>query len=193
MNQDEYFSVHYDLKINVYPLEVGVTLPDHQTFVKEIPPLFRVASECSEQEEQAERLVKGISQDENAAIVQYLFAQNSKINLLLSYVLSQQDDAKHRFYTTSFGASKLNYIATQPLAVNQYVQTTLFLDYPPAAIYSYAQVSRCELLANNQFEVELRYVRLQEEDKDLLIRAALHQQQKLLRQRAQQRSNTIKE
>ncbi|PSW07286.1 PilZ domain-containing protein [Photobacterium lipolyticum] len=188
MNQDEYFSVNTGLTINVEPLGGDEHLPDELDFIKEIPPLFRVASECSGLEESADRSLAGFGKDESKALLAYLAAQNSKINLLLSFVLSQQDDPAIRYTTETFGASKLTYLSGTPFIVGNSVRVKLFLDHPPAAIYCYAEVSNCEA-KDDKFEVTLRYNRLQEEDRDLLIRAALNIQQKLLRQRAQQRTD----
>ncbi|KJF88725.1 PilZ domain-containing protein [Photobacterium phosphoreum] len=187
MRQEEYFSVHLGLTINVEPLPNGKSLPNFETFSTEIPPLFRIASECNTLEENAERLLAGFGKEDSKALVTYLSAQNSKINLLLSYVLSQQDNANYRYITETFGASKLSFYSPHDFTVRQNVIVKLFLDHPAAAIYCYAEVVNCSAL-DDRFLIELHYTRLLEDDRDLLIRAALHCQQKLLRQRAQQRN-----
>ncbi|WP_394165455.1 PilZ domain-containing protein [Photobacterium piscicola] len=187
MRQDEYFSVHLGLTINVKPLADGKPLPNADTFSAEIPPLFRIARECNTLEENAERLLTNFGKEDSKALIDYLSAQNSKINLLLSYVLSQQDNANYRYITETFGASNLSFHSPQPFTLGQNVTVKLFLDHPAAAIYCYAEVVNCSAL-DDRFLIQLRYVRLLEEDRDLLIRAALHCQQKLLRQRAQQRN-----
>ena len=187
MRQEEYFSVHLGLTINVEPLPNGKSLPNFETFSTEIPPLFRIASECNTLEENAERLLAGFGKEDSKALVTYLSAQNSKINLLLSYVLSQQDNANYRYITETFGASKLSFYSPHDFTVRQNVIVKLFLDHPAAAIYCYAEVVNCSAL-DDRFLIELHYTRLLEDDRDLLIRAALHCQQKLLRQRTQQRN-----
>ncbi|UTV28726.1 PilZ domain-containing protein [Photobacterium atrarenae] len=188
MNQDEYFSVHAGLTINVEPLADGEHLPDASAFLQEIPPLFRVASECSGLEEGIEHSMGKLAQSDNKLLLDYLQAQNSKINLLLSYILSQQDDPAFRYTTTTFGASRLTFDATQPFTVGNYARVRLFLDKPSAAVYCYAEVMDSRE-KDNVFEITLKYIRLQEDDQDLLIRAALYVQQKILRQRAQQRTD----
>ena len=62
----------------------------------------------------------------------------------------------------------------------------LFIESPPSAIFCYGLVYGCKE-KNGKFAVGIKYIRLKEEDKDVLIRATLHQQQKLLRQRALER------
>ncbi|OBU18500.1 hypothetical protein AYY19_01100 [Photobacterium aquimaris] len=187
MRQDEYFSVHLGLTINVEPLTDGKPLPDVDTFRAEIPPLFRISSECNTLEENAERLLAGFGKQDSKLLVDYLSAQNSKINLLLSYVLSQQDNATYRYITETFGASNVSFYSSHEFPIGQNVTVKLFLDHPAAAIYCYAEVVNCSVL-EDRFLIQLHYTRLLEDDRDLLIRAALHCQQKLLRQRAQQRN-----
>ena len=102
-------------------------------------------------------------------------------------MLSQQDNANYRYITETFGASKLSFYSPHDFTVRQNVIVKLFLDHPAAAIYCYAEVVNCSAL-DDRFLIELHYTRLLEDDRDLLIRAALHCQQKLLRQRAQQRN-----
>ncbi|MCM0147162.1 PilZ domain-containing protein [Photobacterium galatheae] len=189
MNQDEYFSVHAGLTINVEPLPEHFELPDDPTFIREIPPLFRVASECSELEHNAEKALQQESKSMNRTLLDYLAAQNHKMNLLLSFVLAQQDDPAFRQITQTFGASQLTYLSQQPMTAGSQVRLKLFLENPPAAVYCYASVQNCQPAGDDTFEVTLHYSRLQEEDRDLLIRAALHIQQKLLRQRAMQRND----
>lgn len=187
MRQDEYFSVHLGITINVEPLTDGKPLPNVDTFRTEIPPLFRIASECNTLEENAERLLTGFGKEDSKALASYLSAQNSKINLLLSYVLSQQDNANYRYITETFGASNLSFYSPHNFTIGQNVTVKLFLEHPAAAIYCYAEVVNCSAL-DDRFLIQLHYTRLLEDDRDLLIRAALHCQQKLLRQRAQQRN-----
>ncbi|MCW8327285.1 PilZ domain-containing protein [Photobacterium sp. SDRW27] len=189
MNQDEYFSVHTGLTINVEPLAQGEQLPDALAFSQEIPPLFRVASECSGLEEGVEQSLANLVKDDSKPLLDYLAAQNSKINLLLSFVLSQQDDPALRYTTETFGASRLTFLSKNAFSVGSLARVKLFLDKPPAAVYCYAEVIDSQA-KNGLFEITLKYNRLLEDDRDLLIRAALYIQQKLLRQRAQQRTDT---
>ncbi|MGR5146353.1 PilZ domain-containing protein [Photobacterium alginatilyticum] len=189
MNQDEYFSVSAGLTINIELLPPSEQLPDEIAFSHEIPPLFRVASECTGLEDGVEQSLQKLTREDSKPLLDYLTAQNSKINLLLSYVLSQQDNPRHRHITETFGASQLTFFSAKAIPVGTNARVKLFLDKPSAAVYCYAKVTG-SAAKGNKFEITLKYNRLQEDDRDLLIRAALYFQQKLLRQRAQQRTDT---
>ncbi|MGF1714308.1 PilZ domain-containing protein [Photobacterium chitinilyticum] len=189
MNQDEYFSVSAGLTINVELLPPNEQLPDELAFSHEIPPLFRVASECTGLEDGVEQSLNKLTKEESKPLLDYLTAQNSKINLLLSYILSQQDNPAHRYSTETFGASQLTFYSNNTFPVGRSARVKLFLDKPSAAVYCYAEIIG-NAVKGDKFEITLKYNRLQENDRDLLIRAALYFQQKLLRQRAQQRTDT---
>ncbi|MBE1274246.1 MULTISPECIES: PilZ domain-containing protein [Enterovibrio] len=188
MSQDEYFSVHAHLKINVEVLGEGERVPSDVEFEREIPIAFRIASECSDLDGGVEKELQSLHHDNSQALSKFLHAQNEKINLLLGFMLSQQDDPALRHQTETFGASSLTFIAKKPFQKGQHVRLKLFLENPPSAIYCYGSVYGIKE-KNGKYAVGVKYTRLQEDDKDVLIRAALHQQQKLLRQRAMERNN----
>ncbi|MDD1794770.1 PilZ domain-containing protein [Enterovibrio makurazakiensis] len=188
MSQDEYFSVHAHLKINVEELGDGEHVPSDVEFGREIPIAFRIASDCGVLDSSVEKEIHTLHNDQGHALSKFLTAQNEKINLLLGFMLSQQDDPNLRFQTETFGASSLTFIAKKAFQKGQHLRLKLFLENPPSAIYCYGTVYGCKE-KNGKFAVGIKYTRLQEEDRDVLIRAALHQQQKLLRQRALERDN----
>ncbi|MGR5133504.1 PilZ domain-containing protein [Vibrio alfacsensis] len=188
MTEQEYFTVHHNLTINVEALGSDFALPDEKTFVSEIPAPFIVASEFSQLDMLADKARLELQNKELKHVINLLDTQNAKLNLLLSFMLSQQDDAMLRFQTTQFGASQLSYRSDIEIDVEQVVRVKLFLDHPAAAIYCYAQVVECEP-SEQGFVITLRYKLLRETDQDLLIKAALYQQQKLLRQRSLERDN----
>jgi hypothetical protein len=119
-------------------------------------------------------------------VIQLLDHQNSKLNLLLTFMLAQQNDESTRHISTSFGASQFTYIAEQALPIGKMVRVKLFLDHPAAAIYCYADVSACDA-SEQGYNITVNYRLLRELDQDLLIKAALYQQQKLLRKRSLER------
>lgn len=62
----------------------------------------------------------------------------------------------------------------------------LFLSQPAAAVYAYGEVSEVSIEDGRPL-VQIRFIRLRDKDQDLLIRAALHEQQQQLKQRAELR------
>ncbi len=194
MDQDEYFSVHSAISVNLSPLAEGSIVPEEDAFLDEIPPLFRVASECIQLEESAERELSRFGQEESQSLLKYLSVQNEKINMLLSYVLMQHNPIESRFTTETFGAGHLTVIldsnVSEAWAEEQFCVVRIFLESPAAAVYCYGQLLHLEALSKSKVRAKIRYVQIQESDRDILIRAALQQQQKVLRRRAQARNTT---
>ncbi|WP_413110343.1 PilZ domain-containing protein [Thaumasiovibrio sp. DFM-14] len=197
MEKEEYFSVHCAVNISLEPLSSEQTLPDREAFLDEIPPLFRVASECIELEENAERELSRYGSEESKSLMKYLSVQNEKINMLLSFILLQHNATTQRYTTEAFGAGALTLLIAQrdllsskQWQVGSLYRINIFLDSPAAAVYCYGSITACEHISEEQAQITLRYDLIQEADRDLLIRAALHQQQKVLRRRAEARTNT---
>ncbi|PWI34952.1 PilZ domain-containing protein [Vibrio albus] len=188
MDPQEYFTVHHKLTVNIEPLPSGFTLPDQMTFTAEIPAPFIVASEFSQLDSLTENAMNDLRNSDFKHVIHLLDNQNSKLNLLLTFMLAQQDDESSRHYTTSFGASQFSYQSASEIPAGTLARAKLFLDHPPAAIYCYAEATEC-IPNEHGFEVIMKYIMLREQDQDLLIRAALYQQQKLLRQRSLNREN----
>ena len=186
MSQTEYFSVRSHIKINVEALNENETVPSLAELDQNIPLSFKIASQCASVDASIERDIQFLHHEDGDALLNYLRAQNEKINLLLSFMLSQQDDPNLRYQTETFGASGLTFISKVAFIKDTAVRLKLFIESPPTAIFCYGLVYGCKE-KNGKFAVGIKYIRLKEEDKDVLIRAALHQQQKLLRQRALER------
>lgn len=188
MNHDEYFSVHAHLKINVEPIDNTDVIPSQVDFKHSIPLSFRIANQCGHLDLSIEREVQVLSNEQGHALAKYLHNQNEKINLLLGFILSEQDNPAFRYQTQTFGASGLTFIAKRAFEKNTAVRLKVFLDAPLSAIYCYGRVYGCKE-KNGRFAVGITYTRLLDEDRDILIRAALQLQQKQLRQRALDRDN----
>ncbi|WP_375750353.1 PilZ domain-containing protein [Vibrio sp. HN007] len=186
MDQQEFFTVHHKLTVNVELLEEGYVLPQEAVFVSEIPAPFIVASEFSQLDTLTDSAMAELKNSDFKNLMHLIDHQNSKLNLLLTFMLAQQDDERLRRYTISFGASQFSFINKDEIASGKKARVKLFLDHPAAAIYCYAKVAGCKE-AEAGYEVTMVYEKLREVDQDLLIKAALYQQQKLLRQRSMER------
>ncbi|WP_295902881.1 PilZ domain-containing protein [uncultured Vibrio sp.] len=183
MSKQEFFSVQHQMTANVEPLPAEFEFPSDQVFESEIPKPFIVAGEFSQLDQLNDAARVELKNSDFKHVVQLLDTQNSKLNLLLTFMLSQQDESQYRHSTYAFGASQFSYYSSAQLAVKTKVRVKLFLEHPAAAIYCYGEVA--EVSETEQgWDTTIHYRQLRDEDEDLLIRAALYQQQKLLRQRS---------
>lgn len=184
MNNNEYFLVEHTLSINLQLIEKGQLPLDQLSFEDEIPGPFRMASDLAKADASILTPLK-LNSDNTQALWSYLQAQNQKINTLLSYVLTQQDDQKARHQTTRFSAGSL--IINDPNKANIWkigdnVRLKIFLPEESSAIYCYGIVTEID-----QTECIFSYTFIRDQDRELLIRASLHVQSQQLKQRAKQR------
>ncbi|EEX33682.1 MULTISPECIES: hypothetical protein [Vibrio] len=183
MSDQEYFTVHHKMTVNVEPLTQDQAFPSFDQFEGEIPAPFLVASEFSHLDLLNDNARTELKNNDFRHVIELLDTQNAKLNLLLTFMLSQQDDEQYRHLTQSFGASKFSYTADSALAVDTKTRVKMFMEHPSAAIYCYGHVESCEQ-QDAQYIITVKYDLLRDQDEDLLIKAALYQQQKLLRQRS---------
>ncbi|WP_022940810.1 PilZ domain-containing protein [Psychromonas hadalis] len=182
MTNSEYFLVEHQLGINVEPLTENETIPDDVRFEAELPAPFRMASDLASIDSHSLQPLK-LNNETTQALWGYLQAQNLKINTLLTYVLSQQDDSRFHFQSSAFSAGICLFNPKDKIfTLEQQVRLKIFVPEESAAIYCYAHVS-----AINSDSIELSYQQIREEDRELLIRTTLHIQSKQLKLRALQR------
>ena len=186
MGNNEYFLVNYSLSINIEKLNDNENIPNAEEFENKIPAPFRMASEITAIDSQALQPLK-LNNDTTQALWGFLQAQNQKINTLLSYVLSQQDDEKFRYQSTAFSAGHCIFDCNDNnFSVGQNILLKIFIPEESAAVFCYATVT-----AIKENQVELTYQQIREVDRELLIRATLHIQSKQLKLRAARRAQTI--
>jgi hypothetical protein len=181
MNNNEYFLVQHTLSINLQSVDQQTLPHDQLAFENEIPGPFRMASDLSAADASILAPLK-LNSDNTQALWAYLQAQNQKINTLLSYVLTQQDEAMDRYQTLKFSAGSLIIKSDPRWKISDIARLKIFLPDESAAIYCYATVS-----AVNTTECTFTYTLIREQDRELLIRASLHVQSHQLKQRAKQR------
>jgi len=184
MTNNQYFLVEHQLSLNVEKLSETEKIPNEIEFEAEIPAPFRMASDLAQIESHSLQPLK-LNNETTQALWGYLQAQNLKINTLLSYVLSQQDDKQFHYISMAFSAGVCLFKATNnTFMLNQPVRLKIFIPEESAAVYCYAKVTNIE-----DNVVELSYQIIREEDRELLIRTTLHIQSKQLKARAQQRAS----
>lgn len=183
MNDTEYFLVEHALSVNLEKVSEQQLPLDESMFEAEIPGPFKMASDLSAADISILAPLK-LQNDTSQALWSFLQAQNQKINTLLSYVLSQQDDEKIRYTSTHFSAGSLIISQTDEWVINDNAIVKIFLPEESAAIYCYGQV--CDV---TEQQTRFNYTFIREQDRELLIRASLHIQSQQLKARVKQREN----
>ncbi|MFQ2273337.1 PilZ domain-containing protein [Aeromonas hydrophila] len=188
--QEQFFSVTHATPVNVIPMPGDFHLPSLEALEAELPEPFRIASAITSIDMVTSRLIRN-QNDSMHDLVEIINQQSRKIDMIMGYVLSVQDHPEHRFHTLRFGAGQLTYLhphqghGEAPL-LHQIVRLKIFLREEASAVYCYGQVKQLEP-SEHGTHVMLDYVRIREDDRELLVRASLHIQSKQLKLRAQDR------
>ncbi|MEG0007164.1 PilZ domain-containing protein [Aeromonas lusitana] len=188
--QEQFFSVTHATPVNVIPMPADFHLPTLEALDAELPEPFRIASAITAIDLVSSRLLRNQNESMHD-LVEIINQQSRKIDMIMGYVLAVQDHPEHRFHTLRFGAGQLTYLHPRQghgelPHLHQIVRLKIFLREEAAAVYCYAEVKHLEA-GEHGTHVLLDYVRIREDDRELLVRASLHVQSKQLKLRAQER------
>ncbi|MFD2166065.1 PilZ domain-containing protein [Thalassotalea euphylliae] len=181
---DEFFSIEHQFNINIRPLEKHEAVSyDH--FVANMPLPFKMAAEVMTVDQGALRSIQSLS-GVASQLVDYLNHQSHKLDMLVGYILSQQDEPTNRFLGVRFGGGGVIFFSEQPFELQSLLEMKVFLLEENCAIYTAGEVvETTEVEGGYHHKVVFKYIR--EEDQEVLVRHSLHQQSKQLQALAQKR------
>lgn len=182
---DEYFSIAHSINANVRPLGDNEKVPDEDNLEDSMPYAFRIASEMAALEAQAIRPLRNLG-DHAETLAEYLNHQSRKIDLMMSFVLHQQDEPEYRFKTVKLGGGGVIIESSDALNVGTRAELKLFLDAEAAAIFCFGEVITCEQVEDS-YHIAFIFNTIREQDQELLVRASLHIQTQQLRKRAKEK------
>lgn len=182
---DEFFSIHYNFNVNIEQLENGENI-SFADFNEDMPLPFKMASEITTLDQSALKPLHNVGAV-TEQLYQYLQHQNQKIDLLVSFVLNQQDQEHCRFTGTKIGGGGIIFNSKQAFAEGAIIEVKIFLKNEISAIYCHGIVVEAESVEQGyNHKVVFRYIR--EEDREMLVRASLHLQSKQLKELAAERN-----
>ncbi|RHW75022.1 PilZ domain-containing protein [Colwellia sp. RSH04] len=181
----EFFAIEHDFTINVTPITDEMN--SYEQFVAKMPMPFKLASEVTVIDQAALRPLQGLSSSAGQ-LADFLNHQSRKIDLLIGYILSQQDEEESRFKGIEFGGGGIKFIADTAFNVEQLLELKVFLLEENCAIFCFGEVIECQKIEQEYYhKVTFYYIR--EEDREALVRTSLHLQSKQLHKLAQKRNN----
>ena len=174
-----FFLIEHPITINIVPMDRDVSTIEMHEFEQQMPYAFRIGAEMSEIESQALRPFRNMG-EKFEDLIDYLQLQARKMDLMMSYILQQQDDPDYRTTTKKFGGGGLSVKSSTPVNVGDRVEVKLFLEDEAAAVFTYAEAINCEK-TDDTYLVDYYFTHIREQDQELLVRASLHLQTKQLR------------
>jgi hypothetical protein len=174
-----FFLINHPTKVNISVIDSKQATQSMDEFESEMPYAFKIASELSEIESQALKPLRSMG-EKLEGLVNYLQLQSRKIDLMMSYILIQQDDEKKRAEAVKFGGGGFIISHTSPVKIGVAVEVKVFLEKEAAAIYCLAEVIDVEVI-DDLYHVSYVYTHIRDQDQELLVRASLHLQTSQLR------------
>lgn len=181
----DYFIIEHAVAINVKQLPLAAE-PDDTSFEAMIPEPFRMAGELATLDKSALKSLNKLGELAEE-LANYLRIQAKKIDSMMRYILVQQDDPQYRYMTHSYGGSALCYHTQTAVVVGDLLEVKLFLADNDGAVYCLARVLSTEPAADG-YLVKATYTRIREQDRELIVRASLHQQSRMLKRKAELRA-----
>jgi hypothetical protein len=186
---NEFFSIEHDFSINILALDKNKN-PTYDEFINNMPTPFKMASDMSSLDQAALRPLQALS-GVASKLVEFLNHQSSKIDLLIGYILKQEDDEEHRYQGIKFGGGGLLFTSKKAFELSQLLELKIFLQSENYAVYCYGEVIEIEEIDSNYLhKVIFHFIR--EDDREILVRTSLHEQSKQLQALAQQRNQEDK-
>ncbi|MBU2871577.1 PilZ domain-containing protein [Colwellia sp. E2M01] len=180
---DEFFAISHSFSVNITAINDDV---DFDQFMARIPMPFKLATEMSSIDQSALRSIQNLG-NSAAQLVSFLNQQSQKIDLLISYILSQQDNEQHRYEGLAFGGGGIKFTTRNAFNIGQLLELKVFLLEHNCAIYCYGEVLEAEV--NDQQTIhKIIFHFIREEDRETLVRASLHEQSKQLQKLAKLRN-----
>jgi hypothetical protein len=159
---------------------------NYEDFISSMPMPFKLATEMSTIDQSALRALQGLGNGA-AQLVGFLNQQSQKIDLLIGYILSQQDEVQHRYQGVKFGGGGIKVKAPTAFDLGQLLELKVFLLENNCALYCYGEVIAVES-TNDYFIHKITFHFIREEDRETLVRASLHEQSKQLQKLAKLRN-----
>lgn len=181
---NEYFSIEHHFTTNIELLNIDSHYR-FDAFVEQIPTPFMLATQVSAIDRVALQPLQTIGGVANQ-LVQYLNLQSQKIDLLMNYIITQQDEAAYRFQGSSFSGSGIVFIADEAFELSAKVAMKLFLNIDNCNVYCHGEIIEVSK-TDKGYQHKVLFHHIREDDRELLVRCSLHTQQKQLQALAQKR------
>lgn len=180
---NEFFTIKHKLHVNVKIMADDFVVPYNDELVAAMPYPFRMASEMSELEAKALRPLRTLGEHAKE-LLNYLNQQSKKIDLMMSYILQQQDDPQERLISTEFGGGGISVASEEPLVVGNICQLKIFIEEEASAVFCFGEIISCNQTQDG-YHSAIVFSSITEQDQELLVRSSLHLQTKQLKKQHQ--------
>ena len=174
-----FYLIAHPVKANVLTISPEQYAYSLREFEEHMPYAFKMAGEMAHIQSQTLKPLRSLG-DKLEDLVTYLEFQAKKIDLMMSYILQQQDEPKYQANASKFGGGGC--VISQPTAgeIGSVNAIKLFLESESAAIYAFGEVIDVVKSAHG-YDLSYVFTHIRAQDQELLVRASLHLQTQTLR------------
>ncbi|SEA28385.1 PilZ domain-containing protein [Alkalimonas amylolytica] len=183
----DYFQIEHSIAINAQPYSGDGDALTEDDYLALMPEPFRLASEMVQLNSSS---IRNLSRLGDAAdeLSRYLQQLAKKVDMMMHYILQQQDQAEHRYHTVSYGGSGLCLRSKHALPEGEWLQLKIFLAHGEGAVFCLGQVLESRPMTDSgDYQVDVVYRHIRELDQELIVRASLHEQTRQLKLKKEQR------
>ncbi|NMP31034.1 PilZ domain-containing protein [Thalassotalea sp. M1531] len=181
---DEFFSIEHNFNINLRTI-ADQEITSHDSFLASMPLPFKMASDIVTLDQAALRPIQSLS-GVASQLTDFLNHQAHKIDLLVGYILSQQDEETMRYQGNRFGGGGVVFSSDKTFTIGQRLEMKIFLLEENCAVFCIGELVECQDV-DTGFNYKVVFEHIREEDQETLVRHSLHQQSRQLQALAQKR------
>lgn len=183
---EQLYSVPHVTPVTIEVMPKDFVLPKDDAFIREMPLIFNLSGGLNHLDYSTMKALRADG-DEFSALGNMVNLQSDKINMLLGFVLSQNEDTKHRFFTSAISGSSITVVTdgTQEFKLDDILRIKLYLIDLSLAIYCYGKVLSIKKDEARDVFVEIGYSLIRDKDRESLIQATFKIQSMQLKVRSE--------
>ncbi|RYV01985.1 hypothetical protein SOPP22_10420 [Shewanella sp. OPT22] len=181
-----YFSVPHKFKAYLKPWPTSTELPSLNELQNLQSVGLQLLSEVKAVESSSLIQLRALENDAKT-VVDYLKLQSKKIDLILQYVLEAEHQEGTSSLGTKFGGGGIEIITDIEPNIDQHFEVTIFIRDELVAVLAIATVTSVTQTEDEHWKAELSFSRILEADVEILVKASLGVQQKMLKARTKNR------
>lgn len=156
-----------------------------------IPVNVRVVSETEKEKVKARLsgditfiMTKPAEEPVDRALAEWLKIINQKLDFLISIItMEQQGFSSLPLNKVDISGGGMSFLSDCPYERGDMLELKMVIENPaPLALYVYGEVISCENI-NNEFRIGVKFVNIDEDVRDQIVKFVFHRQRQILRQK----------
>lgn len=184
---EKFFLVPYQTDVMIEELSQEFTIPDNDSFTKEIPPIATISGALEKLDATSAKALRKYGR-EFSRLVDHQNKIVNRLNNIVSYLLLEQNNDCN-IKTTKLSGSGLVFRNTNSynFKIGNQLRFKLFMYEYGLFVFGYGVVTNIMIdpIPGNKDLIEVDFTKIQPQDQERIIQAMTREQQKMLQERSQ--------